>query len=108
MRNSFNIIIFNPPYLPSSEIINENVIKKNIDYSWNGGIEGYEILLRFLRKAKKYLNLKKTHRIYCITSSRTDLFELNKKINELGYINEIVEKKHIFFEDILLNKLISK
>ena len=107
LRNSFNIIIFNPPYLPSSELRKENENKINIDYSWNGGVKGYEILIRFLKSAKNYLNLTKSHSIYCVTSSRTDLVELNKKINALGYMNEIIEKKHIFFEDILLNKLTS-
>ncbi len=105
LKNSFNIIIFNPPYLPSSELINQSNNKKKIDYSWNGGLKGYEVLIRFLKHAKNYLSFKKPHIIYCITSSRTDLRELNKIISDLGYVNEIVEKRHIFFEDILLNKL---
>ncbi|MFX1568757.1 MAG: HemK2/MTQ2 family protein methyltransferase [Promethearchaeota archaeon] len=108
LKNSFNIIIFNPPYLPSSELIKENENKKNIDYSWNGGLKGYEILIKFLKNAKDYLNLTKPHSIYCITSNRTDLDELTKIFNDLGYSNEILEKKHIFFEDILLNRLIFK
>lgn len=104
LRNYFNIIVFNPPYLPSSKLIEKNN-KKAIDYSWDGGLEGYEILIDFLRNAKFFLNLEKEHYIYCITSSRTDLAELNKKILELGYENKIVKKRHIFFEDILLNRL---
>ena len=90
--------------MPSSKLIEKNN-KKAIDYSWDGGLEGYEILIDFLRNAKFFLNLEKEHYIYCITSSRTDLAELNKKILELGYENKIVKKRHIFFEDILLNRL---
>jgi len=105
LKHSFNIIVFNPPYLPSSQLINKNYNNKIIDYSWDGGLKGYETLINFLENAKLFLNLKKDHSIYCITSSRTDLLELNKKIKNLNYKNEIVEKRHIFFEDIFLNKL---
>ncbi len=105
LKHSFNIIVFNPPYLPSSQLINKNSNKKIIDYSWDGGLKGYETLINFLENAKLFLNLKKDHSIYCITSSRIDLLELNKKIKILNYKNKIVEKRHIFFEDIFLNKL---
>ena len=98
-------MIFNFPYLPSSSVIRENRNKKNIDYSWDGGLKGYEILIDFLTNAKIFLNLKEEHYIYCISSSRTNLMELNKSITNLGYQNRIVEKKHIFFEDIILNRL---
>ncbi|MCK4380730.1 MAG: methyltransferase [Candidatus Lokiarchaeota archaeon] len=104
LKHSFDIIIFNPPYLPSSSLIKENLNKQNIDYSWDGGLKGYELLIDFLTSAKIFLNLKKDHAIYCITSSRTNLIELNKLITNLGYKNRIVEKKHIFFEDIILNR----
>jgi len=104
LKYKFNIIIFNPPYLPSSNLIINEQTKINIDYSWNGGSKGYEILIDFLKTAKMYLNCHKMHYIYFISSSRTDLNELNIMINNLGYQNEVVDKKHIFFEDILLNR----
>ena len=104
LKSSFNIIIFNPPYLPSSTLINKNKNKMPIDHSWDGGVKGFEILVEFIREAKIFLNLKKAHYIYFISSSRTNRDELNKNIFELGFENEIVEKKHIFFEDIILNR----
>ncbi|MFW9819717.1 MAG: HemK2/MTQ2 family protein methyltransferase [Candidatus Thorarchaeota archaeon] len=104
LRSSFNIIIFNPPYLPSSQLIKREE-KKIIDYSWDGGIKGYDIIINFLNNAPSYLNLKKEHYIYCITSSRTNLKKLNREIIKLGYENEIVSKKRIFFEQLNLNKL---
>lgn len=104
LKHSFNIIVFNPPYLPSSQLIKEED-KKDIDYSWNGGIKGYEVLINFLKSAISFLNLKKEHYIYCITSSRTNLNALNKKITKLGYKNEIVKQKHVFFEQLYLNRI---
>ncbi len=105
LKHSFNIIVFNPPYLPSSDLIKKNNNKMKIDYSWNGGIKGYEILIKFLNSAKYYLDLKAKHYIYVITSSRTNLLDLYRNIRNFGYRNEVVEKKHIFFEDIILNRL---
>ena len=105
LKYSFNIIVFNPPYLPSSQLIDKNNNKKIIDCSWDGGLKGYEILINFLENAKFFLNLKKNHSIYYITSSKTDLLELNQKIKNLNYENIVLEKRHIFFEDIFLNKL---
>ncbi len=105
LENSFNIIIFNPPYLPSSSLIKENQNKQYIDYSWDGGPKGYELLIDFLSNAKFFLDLKEEHYIYYISSSRTNLSKLNKKIVNLGYKNRIVKKEHIFFEDLILNRL---
>ncbi|MFW9826646.1 MAG: HemK2/MTQ2 family protein methyltransferase [Candidatus Thorarchaeota archaeon] len=102
LKNTFNIIIFNPPYLPSSKLIKN---KTMIDLSWNGGNKGYNLIIRFLKNALSYLNLKKEHYIYCVTSSKTNLKEFNKVIKNLGYKNEIVKNQHIFFEDIFLNRL---
>jgi len=34
LKHSFDVIIFNPPYLPSSNIIQKQKFMKKIDYSW--------------------------------------------------------------------------
>ena len=104
LRHTFNIMVFNPPYLPSSQIINDDN-RKNIDLSWNGGFTGFDVLISFLKKAKNYLNLENKHYIYFVSSSRTNLTILYNQIENLGFKNEIVDKKHVFFEDIVLNRL---
>ena len=104
LKASFNIIIFNPPYLPSSTLINKNKNKMTIDFSWDGGIGGSKLLLDFFKEARDFLNLK-AHYIYFLSSSRTNLDELDKYIRDLGFKNEIVGRKHIFFEDIILNRV---
>jgi len=101
LKSSFNIIVFNPPYLPSSPLITD---KKKIDFSWDGGIGGSKLLFDFFKEVRDFLNLK-AHYIYFLSSNRTNLDELDKYIRDLGFKNEIVGKKHIFFEDILLNRI---
>jgi release factor glutamine methyltransferase len=104
LKNSFDIIIFNPPYLPSSKIVNQDN-KKDIDLSWDGGKRGYEIFIRFLDESIEFLNRKSQCFIYFICSSRTNLKELEQIIKEKGFSIKILNKKHIFFEDIFLYRL---
>ena len=107
LRNLFDIIIFNPPYLPSSKLIDKSENMMNIDHSWNGGKEGFDVLVDFLIDVKKYLKITpgKTSYIYFISSSRTDLKKIELNLIKEGFMNTILEKKHIFFEDIFLNRI---
>lgn len=105
LRSKFNIIVFNPPYLPSSSNVNEHFQKENIDYSWEGGIRGIEITREFIRTMGNYLNLTKPHYVYFISSSKSELDQLEIEIKNMGYECEQLEKVHKFFEDIILNRL---
>ncbi|MHA2182211.1 MAG: HemK2/MTQ2 family protein methyltransferase [Promethearchaeota archaeon] len=102
LKSSINIIIFNPPYLPSSALINENKNKKKIDFSWDGGIRGYETIIDFFKEVRDFLNVN--HYIYYISSNRIDLNELDKCIHDFGFKNEKISRRHLFFEDIFLNR----
>ncbi len=103
LKKSFDFIIFNPPYLPSSNIIIESSNKTKIDHSWDGGQKGIEIFMKFLSEVKDFI--KNSSYIYYISSSRSELDELNEYIVKSGFKNEILVKKHIFFEDIILNRI---
>ncbi len=104
LKNTFDIMIFNPPYLPSFDIKEKYSLSKK-DTNWDGGPKGYELLKKFLQFAPIYLNNNPNSCIYYITSTRMDLDLLNKFIKKRGFKNKILRKKHIFFEDIILNKL---
>jgi len=105
LKNSFEIIIFNPPYLPSFNNKIEESQKRLIDYSWDGGKMGFEVFLRFVSQAKNFLNLTQKCYIYYISSNRTELKKLIDLLKQQGYKNKILDKKHIFFEEIMLNRL---
>ena len=105
MRSTFNIIIFNPPYLPSLPGIKEILPKKRIDHSWDGGLKGIEIIIDFLKAVKNFLNLKKPNYIYFISSSMSKLDELETQIINLGFKHDKLEIIHMLFEDIILNRL---
>jgi HemK-related putative methylase len=105
LKNAFEIIIFNPPYLPSIKSLNVKEKQLNIDYSWNGGKKGYEVFTHFIEQARNFLNFQHKCYLYFISSSRTNLKDFYDIIKQKGFENKILNKKHIFFEDIILNRL---
>ncbi len=104
LKKSFDIIVFNPPYLPSLLQLENKKVKPNIDYSWDGGHKGYNVLLKFFDEVRDFA--KKNSYIFFISSSRTNLIEFDDFIRKKGFKNEILKKKHIFFEDIILNRIL--
>ncbi len=105
LQHSFDIIVFNPPYLPSISYKENNIIRRRTDSNWDGGERGFELFLEFLRQVKDFLNSDQNYYIYYISSSSTDLSQLNEELEILGFQNCVLNKRHVFFEDILLNRL---
>ncbi|MGV9172132.1 MAG: HemK2/MTQ2 family protein methyltransferase [Promethearchaeia archaeon] len=107
LKHSFDIIIFNPPYLPSFKNVNAKTQKpvKN-DLDWDGGPQGIEVTVKFLKSVNGYLSRDKQNLIYFISSSHADVDRLHRIISNLGYIHQVVQKMHVFFEDIFLNRII--
>ncbi len=68
IKDKFDLIIFNPPYLPLDEL--EDFDSR---LSTTGGKKGNEILIRFLKQARSHLN--KDGKIILIVSSLTPNFE---------------------------------
>ena len=94
----FDIITFNPPYLPVNE--------KNsmIELSWSGGKDGIEVIKKFLRQARNFLSNKGS--IYVVLSNLMNLRKLFLYIKKKGYKFGIIKKKSLgFFEDIMVVKL---
>lgn len=88
----FDLIVFNPPYLPS-----ENFNKKIFDLSWSGGKRGFEITSKFLKEAKKHINEKGT---IMIISSSYIINEVLNKIKKMNLKYSIKREKKMFFEKI--------
>lgn len=80
-NEKFDIIIFNPPYLPTKT---DERIGGRFDIATNGGIDGLKIIELFLNSVKKHL-FKNGH-AYFIFSSLSNQTKLNNiiSINELN------------------------
>jgi release factor glutamine methyltransferase len=89
----FDVIVFNPPYLES-----ETLKERELD----GGRKGREVLDRFLEQAGKHLN--KHGKIYFLQSSLNGIVETEEILGKLGFNAEVVVRKRIFFEELLVFK----
>ena len=81
----FDLIMFNPPYLPSEGDADEP--------SWSGGAAGNEVMLRFLDEAGEYLNPDGDALMIYSSESGFALADVDDK-----YSATILEELPLFFE----------
>ncbi len=84
----FDIIIFNPPYLPEHEYDR----KKDV----TGGERGDETILKFLEQSKNYL--KEEGKIILLISSLTPRYKINKILKKFN--KKKLGEKLLFFEKL--------
>ena len=87
IKGKYNLILFNPPYLPE-----DFAEPKDSALATTGGKKGGEIINEFLRQAKKHLS--KDGRIFLLTSSFT------KGVKWEGYKKKAIIKQKLFFEEL--------
>ncbi len=92
----YDLIVFNPPYLPS-----ETRSTSWIEKSWSGGEEGSEIAVKFLGQA--WQHLAPGGKIYLVLSSIGGLMSVLKAAKE-RYECEMLEEVHQFFESVFAYK----
>ncbi len=95
IKGKFDLIIFNPPYLPSG------ICK---DISWTAGYRGREMIDRFIVETPEYL--KKGGKILFIHSSLNKFDDTFHMLKENGFEWEILHEKGFFFEklQVILSK----
>ncbi len=98
IKGKFNLIIFNPPYLPEDSL--EDSESKLIT---TGGKKGDEIILRFLKNVKSYL-LKKGI-ILLLLSSLTPKKRILTELKKQKLKKIIISKKKIFMEELQVWKI---
>lgn len=87
----FDLVVFNPPYLPS-EKIDDNTIY--------GGPSGVEISKIWFKDASRIL--KNNGKIVFLTSSISDVKGLFNYSRKLGFKIKVLKRKKLFFEELLV------
>ena len=87
----FDLIVCNLPYLQSDSIQDRRV---------DGGKEGVEVPLKIIKSALKCL--AKNGKMLYVTSSLSNYQKLIKKTRELGFFVNIIARKKLFFEELIL------
>jgi len=93
VKGKFNLIIFNPPYLPKN-----SKEPKDSQLATTGGNQGSEIINKFLKQSQNYLEDDGV--IFLLTSS------LTKDIDWQNYHKKIIGKEKLFMEEIYVWELI--
>jgi release factor glutamine methyltransferase len=96
IEGKYDVIIFNPPYLPEDENYDE---PSDSRINTTGGKKGNEIILRFLHQAKDHLEPE--GKIFLITSSLGEEIDFKK----LGYDAQELGCEKLFFERLCIWEL---
>ncbi|MEM1577533.1 MAG: Rossmann-like fold-containing protein [Candidatus Pacearchaeota archaeon] len=92
IKSKYDLIVFNPPYLPEDKEIKEKWVKQSIFTK-----DGNEIIIKFLEQAKNFLN-ENGKILFCFSSLSNKKF-IEKKLNELNYKYKLLRKEKFLFED---------
>ena len=93
----FDLILFNPPYLPTSE---EEKVPGWLNYAFDGGTSGRETLDRFFDGVKDFL--KPGGRILVLISSITGVEAVQEKMERLGFAVDIAGRTKVSFEELVV------
>jgi len=91
LRCEFDLVVCNMPYLPS---------EKKSDHTVDGGKDGLEIPFKIIQSAKNCV--KKDGKFLFLTSSLAKYHDLIEKTKLLGFNVRVVDKKKLFFEELIL------
>jgi release factor glutamine methyltransferase len=95
----FNLVIFNPPYLPT---IDEERLNSWLNRAFDGGPTGRSEIERFLRNADDIL--APGGRVLMVISSLTSVDETKKMFEEHGFSVETISSKKVSFENLIVLK----
>ncbi|MGP6207747.1 HemK2/MTQ2 family protein methyltransferase [Cuniculiplasma sp. SKW3] len=87
----YDTIIFNPPYLPTSDRINGSE-------QWDGGDDGFHVIRKFLLESEKHLS--ENGSIFIILSSLTNIDMLMSEFEKYSFTFKVMGEEHFFFETI--------
>ena len=93
ISDSFDLIIFNPPYLPENKLEDKQTSRIT-----TGGKKGDEIILRFLEQSKDHLNKNGT--ILLLLSSLTPKSKIKTLLKKQKMKHKPLAKKEIFMETL--------
>lgn len=93
----FDVALFNAPYIPTDE----NETESWIEYAWMGGVEGRQVIDRFVDEAPHHI--KQSGRILLMQSTLTDIDVTFNRFAAYGMRTRVVAELALpFFETIKL------
>ena len=97
----FDVIIFNPPYLPTSE---DEKLDTWLNRAFDGGPDGRDVIRQFLTGVKQILPIG--GRVLTVFSSLTDIDAVAELYAQHGFSVETVAREKVPFEVLVVFKCI--
>jgi methylase of polypeptide subunit release factors len=94
VTETYDIIVFNPPYVPSTSEDQEEAA------SWAGGTDGRAVIDRFIAAAPDYLATDGV--ILILLSTRNDINAVADACREAGLAVEEVAREQLHFEELVV------
>ncbi len=91
LGQKFDLVVCNLPYLPSDDVL---------DIAVDGGPEGLAVPLQIIRSASQCV--RPGGKVVFLTSSLANYQKLIKQVRLMGFSTEIVAKKKLFFEELVI------
>ena len=103
IRSSFDIILCNPPYLPTQP---EERIDDWLEHALDGGLNGRVVIERFSEQVSSVL--APGGRILLLISSLTGLPEVRDLFFKAGFFSEIIRRRNVEDEILYVLKIVRK
>ncbi|MHC1632039.1 MAG: HemK2/MTQ2 family protein methyltransferase [Methanotrichaceae archaeon] len=100
IKAKFDLIIFNPPYLPTGP---QERLDGWLNFAFDGGITGRGTVNCFLEDLKEHLNPE--GRAFLLVSSLSGLDEIMKKARKENLKVQECAKEKYFFEELIVLRL---
>ncbi|MCL7414580.1 MAG: class I SAM-dependent methyltransferase [ANME-2 cluster archaeon] len=99
IKGTFDMVVFNPPYLPTSE---DERVGGWDDLMLDGGMSGRDIISRFVEEVGTHL--KTNGQVLLLISSLTGINEVTSLMQDAGMsVEQVAESRH-FFEKLVVLK----
>jgi len=92
IAGKFDLIVFNPPYLPDEEITK--------DIALDGGPDGRKVIERFLESAPKFLNPR--GKMILLESSLSHYEKTLQHFEKTGFDAKIIAKEKVDWEELVV------
>lgn len=90
----FDVVIMNPPYLPSTGIPSID------DPSWNGGLNGTSLIQKVVKEVHRVLS--RNGKLYFVVSSLSKYDDVFSYLRSMNLQPVIVAEKKLWFEELFL------
>ncbi|MCP8308337.1 MAG: methyltransferase [archaeon] len=87
----FDLIVFNPPYIPSRKILDRTV---------DGGKEGIEVIKRFIKQSLRVIS--KSGLIIFVLSTLSNYSKIIKMLKKMNFKVRKIGRRKLFFEEIFV------